>query len=451
QQQQQQQQAKRDSFVLEKNPLQEESSRRPSYGSANGLRRSFTGKESAAAAAAIKAALLEVLEESSSSDCDGLEIGENILHDVCRHQPPLDVIEVLIKALRHRRGATSGTDDQGRTPLHLAADTGALPEVIGALVRADPYPASMGDVDRRSPLHLAMKYLSSTAQEKKLISPEEASDRTYRTVLILKDAMLKYPGKIDFKTEDNTGYSPLDYAIERNTTKEELIQSLIRRKEPTISRDRTPRQKRGLHRLTHQSSISDQDLEILLQLEQDEVEARRIRLEQDKACRRPKEPMTDALFDVFGIEESAHANSLPEVVDEQQQQPSSPTTQSCSQDDSPSDEGAVSGPEEEEEQAASAPVTTDDDIIYNQHLQDYLDDCMDDFSDLEYCDEDGFDILDDPSEAPMNETSVMINDESEHKEFDLFELPFSMIVLSDDDDCLSVVSEITVPLARILS
>jgi len=209
-------------------------------------------------------------------------------------------LETLLAALWHRLGSASGTDDHGRTPLHLAADTGASPEIIDALVRADPSTASMGDKDRRSPLHLAMKFLSyngyhtmalnhhghiSKTQEKEMFAPQEAIDCTYRIVLILKSAMLSYPGKIDFKDEDSTGYSPLDYAIDGDISKEELIQSLIRRKEPTISRRRSSTRHPGRmnRRLTLASNISDsQDIEILHQLEQDEIEARRHKNQQDE-------------------------------------------------------------------------------------------------------------------------------------------------------------------------
>lgn len=126
----------RDSFILE-NTLREESSprrRRSSYRSGN--RHSFSGGESSAAAAVIQAVLIE---ESESSSDDEIDTGENILHDVCRCQPPLDVVKTLLCALQHRRcGSTIfGTDDQGRTPLHVAATMGASSEVIDALVCAN--------------------------------------------------------------------------------------------------------------------------------------------------------------------------------------------------------------------------------------------------------------------------------------------------------------------------
>jgi len=408
--------------------------RRSSYKS---NRRSFTRTESAAAASAIKAALIE--ESESSSSTDEANLGENVLHDICRCQPPLDVLKTLLAALRHRRrgATTSSTDDHGRTPLHLAAMTGASPQVVDALVRADPAPASVGDADDRSPLHLAMKHLvdhdhhsasfschgrvckqSTKRQEKIMPSPQEMSERTYQTALILKDAMLTYPGKVDFKDEDATGYSPLDYAIDGNTH-EELIHILLRRKEP-MSKSARPL---GITLANHrhpfvQSSHSDfQDMKVLRCLEEDEIEARRCRIEKIKVMKQ-EDNINSALFDVFGIEERAAAP--PDVAHKQS-----------------SDKNSVDTPEYTQPRPDGGAVTDAD--IYDEHLQNYLDDYFEgEFEgdkDLEYCDEDEFDIFEDPDETLLAHTN------DEHP-------PLLAIHINEDDDCCSVVSEITVPLVR---
>jgi len=515
----QQQTQKPDSLVSKTNPLQEESkvvSRRPSYGEnrhsfTGSLTGSFTG-ESVAAAAAIKAAVLEdLLEESvcsgESTDHDHRApyVSENILHDVCRCRPPLDVLETLLKVAR--RESTSCTDDLGRTPLHLAADCGASYEVIDALVRADPCPASMADVDRRSPLHLAVKFLAcngcnsadtprnhkgqnsskNTTQERTILIPQEALERTYQSVLILKDAMLTSPGRISFKDEDETGYSPLDYAIDGNITMVELIQSLSRRKEPRIGRRRSSLQRRGLSsRSSSVSSISDdQDIEILRKLEQDEVKARRHRLEKIKA-RQQREVTNDSLFDVFGIEEEqptaaaagplkqvdekplsppkVQNNSVPEEMkqanekmlsplrvqnstipeDEQQVDENSLSTSNVQNSSIAEDDKLVDGAEPEEQTPAQVIA---DNVIYNQHLQDYLDDFMDDLEgcDLEYCDQDDFDITDDP-EARKEAVTLIIDDSALLKQGGDGKAPrpLSVVIVSyDDDDCVSVMSDVT--------
>lgn len=437
--------------------------RRPSYGSRSGAgaRRSFTGGESAAAAAAIQAALIDESESSSADDSPEHgslpDIGDNILHDVCRCQPPQDVIETLLSALRHRRrgATTSGIDDHGRTPLHLSAMTGASPEVIDALVRADPCPASRGDEDGRSPLHHTVKFLarggyhhsapiaaqsrrkcssnkSNMHQGRMMLPPEEALERTYQTVRILKDTMHAYPGKVSFKDEDTSGYSPLDYAVEGNITKTELIQSLIRRK--------------GKHCfVTLESNISDsQDSKVLRQLEQDELEARRQRL--DNINKRQVEGMSnDLLFDVFGVEQFV----IHQVVDDAL----SLCKQNGCYDDKSSDKKEL-----EQQQVSAEEEVINEDAIYNQHLQDYMDDFMGDLEgseNLEYFEEDSFDILDDPSEAQQREILAIIDEEpmipnafsfhtlgDENSE----SLPLAYVIVDKDDDCVSVVSEITLSL-----
>ena len=234
---------------------QDPTARRPSYGSRNSGegRRSFTRDvNSAAAAAVIREAMLEESREDTGGDPAGTasssssrrrrnpladdrpDYGENVLHDLCQFHPPLDVVETLLAALRHRKGCTIGTDDAGRTPLHVAAECGAGADVIRALVKADPTPAARGDVHRRSPLHLAMRYCVFHYQPNtghhhpadKMFPPEEVMEETFQVVKVLKEAMLDYPGRVGFKDEDASGYSPLDYAIDGDISREELIRAL---------------------------------------------------------------------------------------------------------------------------------------------------------------------------------------------------------------------------------
>lgn len=326
-----------------------DASRRPSYGSRNSLRNSFTGKESAAAAAAIKAALLvdeeansSSLEESSSSDNRRLDAGENILHDMCHYNPTLNVIETLLSSLRHhRRGYTAGKDEMGRTPLHVAAACGCDPQVIHALALADPSQASIGDVDGRTPLHIVTRYLAYRGRvedsppkemmEVAILPPytteetfdDEAYERCTTTISILKDVMTTYPGKVDFKDEDTSGFSPLDYVLDGNISDEHVLHCLLRRKGLTnkskrrstastatqVTGNRSPsnystirRRKRSVSVCSEASSVCSQDIDVLLRLEEEEIDSRRKRLERLRP-RRQKVKIRNTLFDVFGIEQ----------------------------------------------------------------------------------------------------------------------------------------------------
>ena len=77
-----------------------------------------------------------------------------------------------------------------------------------------------------------------------------------------------------------------------------------------------------------------------------------------------------------------------------------------------------------------------EDVVYNQHLEDYLNDYLDDDfdGDLEdYVDEGGFDLYHDPEE---DESPEIVRDA----------VPDAIFV--DQDDCMSVVSEVTAPLPK---
>ena len=416
----------------------EPSQRRPSYGSRSGERLSFTGKESAAAAAAIKAALLE---ESSTSSSEKLNIGENVLHDICRYDPPLDVMETLLLSLRCRRGTTYGTDDSGRTPLHVAAAFGANPQVIDALARVDPVPASMGDNNGRSPLHIAVRFLAygtatdddaleGTEQARFLLrrnsrhdgqSKEQRFTRSVKTILSLKEAMVTYPGKVDFKDADNSGFAPVDYAIDGDITDDYLLHCLLTRKHTSRKRrsmtsvasadtqmtsnlgKSCPRQQ-----ISGISSVSSdvQDMDVLHALEQEEIRERRKRLEK---MPRRKKPIKEVLFDVFGID--AHFECGPSD--------NHPSTGECI--NITSDRGTEKSPgagvttpksmrrSSEQSSSSKLKVQVDendngcrsmtDSAIYNHHLQAYLNDFAGGDG-LEFYDDDDddFDIHIDPEE-----------------------------------------------------
>ncbi len=465
--------------------------RRPSYGSRSGDRLSFTGKESAAAAAAIKAALLE--ESSAASSSEKVNIGENVLHDICRYNPPRDVLETLLVSLRHRRGATSGTDDTGRTPLHVASASGASPDVIDALIRADPRPASEGDKDGRSPLHIAVRSLAYGAtddnpligteqtrlssrrnNERTAPSNEEILEQTVKTVLLLKGAMLTYPGKIDFKDEDNSGFAPIDYAIDgEDVTDEYLLHCLITRKHSSRRRcsmtslasadtqltsnmgQTFPRQGSGI------TSISSHDIKVLHRLEEEEIRDRRMRLER---ISRPKKQMKAVLFDVFGIDEHLEcgpSEDNPPCIEEGLVNSDRGTSEKPSGAIPPkalrrSSEKSSSRPSPKLQDKANENDcrSMTDSAIYDRHLQAYLNDFAGDDG-LEFYDDDDddFDIHHDPEEDIVDEEELHYSSWIGVGKPPVFEINFAIDSMDDDNlsQCSygrSVVSEVTVPTIR---
>ncbi|KAL3802958.1 hypothetical protein HJC23_011581 [Cyclotella cryptica] len=531
--------------------IQNPNSRRPSYGSRNGERLSFAGKESAAAAAVIKAAAAAAMleEGSKSEDCSDnadMTSGENILHDVCRHNPPLDVIELLLTALRHRRGITCARDDDGRTPLHVAVASGASSVVVDALAMADPVPASMGDGDNRSPLHLAVKFLAykerseqhsqalprlrSTSSRASKIAAIRKGKRKNRNnnsntsilliekelcearqiVMILKNAMITYPGQIDFKDEDNTGFAPLDYAIDGSITDQAILHLLIRRnKSQDLCRqstlrsedsDVTHKTRNGFtvpcseqaslssvpsnesplsHRCCGRSSVStrnsvqSQDSTVLRQIEEEEMSARRHRINRIKA-RDQKMYVEEGLFNVFGIEESVTPEQSAVEVDgqscpgqipmsgEEQKETANfcdsdvqlpcKSTSAGEQEDSATTREAMEPSLRQSQQQNESPIVSEQGMtakdIYNFHLQAYLADTLQEFlGDLEYCDDLDF-LYDDPDEMDEDTlgkiSTLSTRCVQEHRQVPVFEVCVEMWAEDSSihsDDC----SEITSP------
>ncbi|KAL7527161.1 hypothetical protein ACHAWF_002059 [Thalassiosira exigua] len=423
-----------------------EAARRNSYGE----RRSSFGGASAAAAAVVRDAHAAAAWESSETS-DGSfgarDAGENALHDVCRHRPPLDVIETLLEALSHREGCTRGTDDEGRTPLHLAADSGASPDIVAALVRADLTPASVGDCMRCSPLHLAVKHYvyggcgrrhggdggnKKESHEESSRSPAQVLERTLEIARILKEAMLAFPGKIDYKDEDVSGFSPLDYAIYGDAD-EALVNLLLRRFEP---RRRRADNAGGLRR----SSLSeDQDFEIVEKLEQEEVEVRRRKVEgiSMRHKERDEDGKEKALYDVFGIDRVHGGGDRRSALKRE--------TEVEVQVEEPDNDECV-GPSRNQDIEPSPRMTDDD--IRNRHLEDYLNEYLDNTYDGANTDgpdgDDGFDIFHDPDEEE-DEAAEGDGVDSDEDVFPFWEVDLDPDFLDDDEeaDGASIVSEIT--------
>lgn len=481
--------------------------RRPSYGSRNSFtRNSFTGKESAAAAAAIKAVAL--FDEGSSASAElssdsHSDVAENVLHDICRCKPPLDVLETLLTSLRHRRGYTSGKDDMGRTPLHVAAACGASPDIIEALAHADPSPASIGDVDRRSPLHIAVRNLAYSRQEEnhpqeanELLTPppssvrqeepldEKAFEQTATTISILKEVMVAYPGQVDFKDEDKMGYSPLDYAIDGNITDEIVLHCLLRRKGLTTSKRRStsasndtqvtrnfhkPLKRAQLH--SDASSTCSQDIQVLLRLEDEEIAERRKKVETMRS-RQQKVTIQNNLFDMFGIDQERgevppcveqEGNKRKEVSEESPKEKPAEKAEKVSDTHDlqrrPKRRNSRRMPSFRSHLTSSIQKSMASEDIYNAHLDAYLDGLVEDHHLVGRAEDDSFDIFHDPEEDDVKvteEEGAELNDSTHGGgRPPIFEIDIQLNVMNEilNDDNLSqcssfgrsVVSEISVP------
>jgi ankyrin repeat protein len=72
-------------------------------------------------------------------------------HQVCRHRPPMDVIELFISCIGFYILTLS--DNKGNLPIHHACATNASPELINALVELYPESKVKQDASGATPLH----------------------------------------------------------------------------------------------------------------------------------------------------------------------------------------------------------------------------------------------------------------------------------------------------------
>jgi len=110
-----------------------------------------------------------------------------LLHEVCKHSPPIFVVENLLKYYEPAIRA-KGPDD--RLPIHLACEYGASAEVINLLIRKFCGSIRTKDINGMLPLHIAC-----------------AVGFSYEIVDIL---LINYPEAIS--TEDSNGKTPEEYA-----------------------------------------------------------------------------------------------------------------------------------------------------------------------------------------------------------------------------------------------
>ena len=131
--------------------------------------------------------------------------GMTLLHACVRFNPPFIVVQKIIKLCPD---APKAQDCLNRTPLHVAAGTGASAAVIKVLVDAYPDACLIQDDDGRTPLHLACDS-SCELFEGSANTPREAP--TYEVVHTLLVASMSV-----VPLEDEEGMSALEYAIFSN-------------------------------------------------------------------------------------------------------------------------------------------------------------------------------------------------------------------------------------------
>lgn len=131
--------------------------------------------------------------------------GMTILHACARFDPPINLVRKMIELCPE---APSSRDCLDRTPLHVAAGTGASSIVIRDLVDAYPGACMVQDKDGRSPLHMAC---DSSCE---LFDDGRSCDRplpSHSTIAALLSASLE-----SAVLEDKDGTNAIEYALFSN-------------------------------------------------------------------------------------------------------------------------------------------------------------------------------------------------------------------------------------------
>jgi ankyrin repeat protein len=94
--------------------------------------------------------------------------GNLLLHEVCRYEPSLELVDAIISV---NNGALKAIGEYGRMPLHYACACGASGAVVRRLINAFPQATKLRDGgDLMLPLHLACKWGASKEVIEELLS-----------------------------------------------------------------------------------------------------------------------------------------------------------------------------------------------------------------------------------------------------------------------------------------
>lgn len=128
-----------------------------------------------------------------------------LLHEVCRYQPPLRVIQEFVHIDPELVTVMS---TKNHAPLHVACRCGAPPDVINFLCQVSPTMAGLQDYNGRTPLHLlCQEYAIHYNEEQRLrISLSKA------LIAAVKMLLVASPNTVN--TEDKDGKTALHYAVD---------------------------------------------------------------------------------------------------------------------------------------------------------------------------------------------------------------------------------------------
>ena len=154
-----------------------------------------------------------------------------ILHAVCRFRPPASLVRSIVELCPD---SPSSKDSMHRTPLHVAAGTGATQSVIEVLVWAHREACTMPDQDGRVPLHIACD--SSCRLFEDEYEGHQKNKPCYGVIKVLLSA-----SPSTAVLEDTDGVCPIEYTLLSNADMETLsliqraARKVLRRKQASIA------------------------------------------------------------------------------------------------------------------------------------------------------------------------------------------------------------------------
>jgi ankyrin repeat protein len=130
--------------------------------------------------------------------------GTTILHAIVRHNPPLDIVGIIIMLCPDMPASRDGL---GWTPLHIAACSNASPLLLKFIARAYPAACDAQDEEGKTPLHFVCEPCSILSEDDRSSKPQEASIHHEAVVALLSESMHAAT------MEDDEEMTPLEHAI----------------------------------------------------------------------------------------------------------------------------------------------------------------------------------------------------------------------------------------------
>lgn len=163
----------------------------------------------------VASALLQVTSQSKQQQPPPNEIvgGRNALHVICSLHPPVSIIRTIRQICP---SCLEGIDDNGYTPLHVAAECGASPQVIDCLLYWYPEASALKEYRGKTPLHLLLCTPNccskdGSSHDPSNLVPKQCTAATTPVLQILQSLIKAAPQSVN--EEDDEGLNPLECAI----------------------------------------------------------------------------------------------------------------------------------------------------------------------------------------------------------------------------------------------